>query len=170
VERPEDYRWSSYRDYIGQGQAIEWLKTDFILSYFGQWGAGETGARYRRFVEELVEKEYEGPLQTVIAAAILGTAEFVEMVTMKFLDTKSPQRDVPALRQLASRPTLEEILRVVDAAWHRKFSGPPKAAGVLSDEIHADTALILMGDWCSQRLTLKQERNTGIGREVSSAS
>jgi hypothetical protein len=78
VERPEDYRWSSYREYTGQSQSIEWLKTDFILSYFGQRGS-EAGTRYRRFVEELIEKEYESPLQTAIAAAILGTAESVEI-------------------------------------------------------------------------------------------
>lgn len=116
VKRPEDYPWSSYRGYIGQSQAAEWLKADFILGYFGQRGA-EAGARYRTFVEELIDKEYESPLRAAIGAAVLGTAGFVKMVTAKHVGTRRPERDVPALRHLASRPSQEEILRVVDVAF-----------------------------------------------------
>ncbi|MBE0598214.1 MAG: transposase [Desulfuromonadales bacterium] len=116
VKRPEDHLWSSYSSYIGQNQAAEWLKTDFILGYFGQRGvAAETG--YRMFIEEMIDKEYENPLQTAIGAAVLGTADFVETVTAKHVDTRGPQREVPALRHLTSRPALDEILRVVDAAF-----------------------------------------------------
>jgi len=116
VRRPEDYLWSSYRSYIGQSQAAEWLKTDFILGYFGPRGAA-AGTGYRMFVEEMIDKKYESPLQTAIGAAVLGTADFVETVTAKHVGTRRPERDVPALRHLASRPSLEEILRVVDAAF-----------------------------------------------------
>src|SRR6266498_2751571 len=35
AERPEDYRWSSYRSYIGQNSAPEWLQMGMILGYFG---------------------------------------------------------------------------------------------------------------------------------------
>lgn len=116
VKRPEDYPWSSYRSYIGQSRVAEWVKTDFILGYFGQRGA-EAGASYRTFVEELIDKEYESPLQAAIGAAVLGTADFIEMVTAKHIGTRRPERDVPALRHLASRPSLEEILRVVGVAF-----------------------------------------------------
>jgi hypothetical protein len=34
VPAPADYPWSSYRDYIGQRKAPDWLSRDFILSYF----------------------------------------------------------------------------------------------------------------------------------------
>lgn len=112
VNRPEDYPWSSYRSYIGQSQATEWLMTDFILGYFGA-----SGERYRAFVEELIGKEYESPLQAAIGAAVLGTADFVEMVTAKHIGTRRPEREVPALRHLASRPSLKEILKMVDVAF-----------------------------------------------------
>ena len=31
VDRPEAWEWSSYRDYIGQRGASEWLRTGVIL-------------------------------------------------------------------------------------------------------------------------------------------
>ena len=36
VAKPEQYPWSSYRSYIGQCTTLAWLKTDFILDYFGR--------------------------------------------------------------------------------------------------------------------------------------
>lgn len=116
VEKPGDYPWSSYRGYIGQSQAAEWLKTDFILGYLGQQGA-EAGTKYRGFVEELIARPYDSPLQGAIGAAILGTAEFVERVRAQHLGKRELDRDVPALRQLSSRPVPDEILQVVDAAF-----------------------------------------------------
>jgi putative transposase len=60
AEKPEDYPWSSYRSYIGQSQPAEWLKTDFVLSYFGQSG-NKARIRYRKFVEELQGRDYWSP-------------------------------------------------------------------------------------------------------------
>jgi REP element-mobilizing transposase RayT len=34
--RPEEYRWSSYRSYIGDRKPPEWLYRDFILDYFAE--------------------------------------------------------------------------------------------------------------------------------------
>ena len=41
VGEPEAYRWSSFKAYIGESEAPEWLKTDFILGYFGSKGHAE---------------------------------------------------------------------------------------------------------------------------------
>ena len=35
AEKPEEYKWSSYPDYIGDRKIHEWLNRDFILGYFG---------------------------------------------------------------------------------------------------------------------------------------
>ncbi len=34
VQAPEEYPWSSYRDYIGMRHAPDWLYRDFILGCF----------------------------------------------------------------------------------------------------------------------------------------
>ena len=112
VAQPEDYPWSSYQSYIGQGNPPQWLKREHILSYFGKRTADAMN-KYQSFVGELVGKEYESPLKDTIGAAILGTTGFIETITATHLTTKELERDVPALRHFATRPTLEEISTAV---------------------------------------------------------
>jgi REP element-mobilizing transposase RayT len=48
VGKPEDHEWSSYRAYIGNSVAPDWLKSELILSGFG----GKSREKnYRAFVE-----------------------------------------------------------------------------------------------------------------------
>jgi hypothetical protein len=75
VARPEQYQWSSYRSYIGQCPTPEWLKTDFILGYFGR-KAPDAKNRYRRFVEDLLKRKYESPLNATVASTVLGSSAF----------------------------------------------------------------------------------------------
>jgi hypothetical protein len=113
VSNPEDYPWSSYRSYIGEGNVTEWLKREFILGYFGKRTA-DAMKKYRKFVEDMLGEEYESPLKNTFGTAILGTAGFIETITATHLSTKEADRDVPALRQFASRPSLEEIRTAVN--------------------------------------------------------
>jgi putative transposase len=110
---PEEYRWSSYLDYIGERKSPEWLKTAFILDYFGK---GETACRkYRNFIEELIDHEYESPINGATAATILGSEEYVTGITARHLDGKAADRDVPAIKKLSARPTIDAI---IEAAQH----------------------------------------------------
>ena len=56
-------------------------------------------------------------MQGAVGGTILGTTGFVEKVAARHLGEKEPAREVPALRQLLSRPAPEEILKAVDAAF-----------------------------------------------------
>jgi len=114
AERPEDYRWSSYRSYIGQNAAPEWLKMGMIHGYFGK-KAEEAGKKYRTFVVDLLGTEYDSPLQNTFGTAVLGSGEFIEMVTATHLTDQPVNRDVPALRQFIDRPSPEDILKAVTA-------------------------------------------------------
>jgi putative transposase len=111
--KPEDYPWSSYRSYVGQSRPAEWLKTEFLLSYFGQ-SRTEAGIRYRRFVEELQGRDYDSPLGNAKGAAVLGTAEFVERITENHLNKRRHEQDLPGLRKLISRPTPEQLLTAAE--------------------------------------------------------
>ena len=125
VEKPEDYPWSSYRSYIGQIPPAQWLKTEFILSYFGQPGT-KTGLGYRHFVEELQGRDYVSPLRKAIGTAVLGTADFVERVTANHLDDREHEKDVPAHRQLLSKPSPQKILKAVEKSfWNKQETCPP---------------------------------------------
>lgn len=112
VAQPEDWPWSSYRGFIGQDRAPDWLNREFILGHFGKKTA-DAEKKYREFVKDLLGKAYENPLKDTIGTAILGSAEFVAAITEKHLTSRVMERDLPALRQFASRPSLEEILSSV---------------------------------------------------------
>jgi putative transposase len=107
------YPWSSYPSYIGSRQGPEWLTTDFVLRYFG---GDEPSARenYQKFVEGALDKESKNPLKDVFASTILGTPEFISWVREKMIELRDPDiRNVPALRGLVRKPSLEQIERTV---------------------------------------------------------
>jgi hypothetical protein len=116
VRRPEEYSWSSYKNYIGQGTAPTWLKLETILDHFGK-STKEAIKKYRSFVEGVLGKEYDSPFQNIFGTAVLGTAEFREMVTSKHLSEKEVDRAVPGIRQFKTSPRPEEILKAVAAVW-----------------------------------------------------
>jgi hypothetical protein len=114
VDTPEKYLWSSYRSYIGQNPPPAWLKTEFILGYFG----GKTAAaknEYRQFVKEGQKSEYDSPLLATVASTLLGSPDFVRDVTDRHLGEKQDNRNVPAARELLQRPSIDGILEKVHA-------------------------------------------------------
>jgi len=119
VTRPEEYRWSSYRNYIGLSSAPTWLKLEAILDYFGR-KTKEATKKYRSFVEDLLGKEYDNPFRNTFGAAVLGTAEFREMVTTNHLSGKEVDRAVPGIRQFKTSPEPEEIVNAVAAVMGEK--------------------------------------------------
>ena len=110
VAKPEEYRWSSYQSYIGECKSPVWLKTDFILCYFGK-DTKVAGKEYHRFVTDLLEKEYTSPLARSVAAAILGSSEFIEEIEEKYLLDREPDRNLPELRKVSRRLSLDEIIQ-----------------------------------------------------------
>lgn len=109
AEKPEAYQWSSYRAYIGESKAPEWLKTGFILGYFGTKGQA-AGKSYHRFVHELVGEEREFTLDCSKATAILGSPEFMAFIEDKYILSREPDRNLPELRKLPRRLSLEAII------------------------------------------------------------
>lgn len=111
VKKPEDHEWSSYRAYIGRSVAPGWLKTDFILSGFGERSRGKN---YRAFVESYLGTESASPLQGVIASTMLGTPEFVAHISEQHLNARKPDRSVPAVRALTRPLPIEGLVQKVE--------------------------------------------------------
>ncbi len=112
VASPKEYKWSSYQSYIGQVQSPKWLKTEFILGYFGKKDAAAQ-KKYREFVEDLVGNEQESPLKDAVGASILGSAGFIKEITAIHLKDREEDKNIPALRHFEERPTLSEICMLV---------------------------------------------------------
>ena len=115
VGKPEAYQWSSYPYYIGKKKAPEWLHRAFILGYFGE-KESIAQKRYQRFVNCLVGEEYESPLKDVVSSTLLGNADFISYIKETFLSDKKPDKDLPALKELAPKASLHDIFNAVDGS------------------------------------------------------
>jgi hypothetical protein len=114
AETPLHYRWSSYPYYIGIEKRPPWLTTRFILGYFGQ-DETSTQKNYRRFVEDALAGKTKDPLKKVFASTFLGSPDFIGWVKEKIGDLEaSDKRNVPALRKLVEKRSLEEIERTIE--------------------------------------------------------
>lgn len=110
TEKPESYLWSSYQNYIGEKPVPAWLCTDVVKAHFG------SSKSYQQFVEDLLGKEYESPLQRTVASTLLGSEPFVQNIMETHLDGKQVERDVPAIRELSKLRRIEMILENVQGA------------------------------------------------------
>ena len=119
VERPSAYSWSSYRYYIGQEKRPAWLTTESILGYFGQ---KESSAQkhYRQFTESVLGGETKNPLKDVFASTLLGSPQFISWVKESLIPSQSVDtRNIPVLRQLVEKPSLERIEKIVESTVGR---------------------------------------------------
>jgi putative transposase len=115
VERPEHYRWSSYRGYIGRGRECEWLECSWVLSQFGR---DRNGARrkYKEYVEQALKEKVENPLERLHGQVILGGEEFVNRVKGIFKG-KALNQEIPERRRLEQHPALDDVLRWISRAF-----------------------------------------------------
>jgi len=90
VERLADYRWSSYPVYAYGCKGPEWLKTETILSQFGDRNRHQA---YREKVQRYSEEE-KRLWEDLKHGMILGTTEFVKKLRDNFLP-RSVQKEIP---------------------------------------------------------------------------
>jgi putative transposase len=111
VERPQDYRWSSYRYYVRKKSAPSWLERDWLKDYFGPGDEGSR-KRYREFVEGKVSEPNDYPHEKVTADSILGDSEFVQGVIGKVVGGLKSE-EVTNRKILLKRVTLEQVYNEV---------------------------------------------------------
>jgi REP element-mobilizing transposase RayT len=113
-QRPEAYKWSSYVYYAGYKKSPQWLVRDFILGYFDS-KISVAQRRYRNFVRALIGQEYKSPLDDVVHSIFLGHQNFVNEIKDKFLQQKKADRNLPVLKELSNRPSLDQISAAVES-------------------------------------------------------
>ena len=116
VQTPEAYAWSSYRYYIGQQKPTKWLCRDFILGYFGKKVPAAQKA-YQKFVSTFVNQEYDSPLDEVVSSTLLGSPDFIEFIKDNFLIGKKPDKELPALKKLIKRASMQDIFEEVELVF-----------------------------------------------------
>ena len=100
------YRWSSYRAYIGVEKAPDWLTTDYILTAIGTRNVYD---RYKKYVNQAVDIELEEFYGRKKLSPILGDDVFKAYV----LEGKPQTVDIPELAKERVLPTLDQVIKAV---------------------------------------------------------
>jgi REP element-mobilizing transposase RayT len=130
-ERPEQYRWSSYRATAGLEVAPEWLDLATVHQLFGP-DPESAHAPYREFV--LAKIGCEDKLWEKLTNQLyLGTEEWVKTMRAK-VETKPRSTDHPRIQRAVGRPKMHEIVGAV-----------AKVAGETAESIRAARGSILRG-------------------------
>jgi hypothetical protein len=66
-------------------------------------------------VEDLIDSAYESPLQATVASTVLGRPEFVRNVSERHLGAKCAERSMPAMKALALRLSMDDIIMTIKA-------------------------------------------------------
>src|SRR3989338_6411556 len=110
INKPEEYRWSSYRAYLNPRSAPSWLITKEVLSRFG---AQLRTQKYREFVHEVVDRETTNFFQRIKLLPILGTDAFIKSMSEKYLEDKKISPEISEQKLIHSLPSLERITDAV---------------------------------------------------------
>ena len=112
VSSPSKYQWSSYCAFIGRQKTPQFLETDWLLSNFGK-SKKEAKQKYKDFVEGADVKTLENPHRQVIEGFILGELDFVNWVKETFLSGRPDEKEIPQLRKLKPKVSLETVVNAV---------------------------------------------------------
>ncbi len=109
VEKPEEWKWSSYRATAGRGKGHLCLQTDWVL---GQFGRRRINAkrRYREFVKAGIGEK--GLWNEIQGQSILGEEGFVETL-LHYVKGYKYVQEIPKRQRYLKRPELEEIFNNV---------------------------------------------------------
>lgn len=116
VNRPEEYKWSSYPGYIARGREAAWVEYAWVLSKFGN-DIRKCREKYRRYVEEGLKEGIEAtPLKAVRGQVVLGVEDFVEKIK-RMLKGKELSSDILERKKFMTLPNPGDVIKEVAKAF-----------------------------------------------------
>ncbi len=110
VKNPEDYRWTSYREYIGACKEKESIvDTAETLSSFSKTKTAAMTA-YREFVKEGIGEKHN-PLEDVEAGVLLGSKIFIAKIR-SMLQRRKPEEEIPQMKRLREIIPVDKVVKV----------------------------------------------------------
>lgn len=107
VEKPEEWKWSSYGATVGIKSVPDYLMVDWILALFSS-KKGEAQKRYRQFVREGIHQA--SPWEELQAQVLLGKEGFIDKFK-DLLSDKEQVKEIPRQQRYVSRPGLSKIFK-----------------------------------------------------------
>jgi putative transposase len=81
VDRPEQWKWSSYMGYVDPSRRFPWIDYDVVLnSWQGEFGGLSPANAYCQYVESGLAEPTTSPFENAIDGWILGSANFADHV------------------------------------------------------------------------------------------
>ena len=141
VDRPEEYSWSSFKNYRGEAKREDWLETDVILRLFGD-DIERSVKAYSTYVEQGVGADVTESIRLSIKRGILGSEAFIARIKQAYLaeECLRPDREKPQLRKLTRKPDISLALSVAE-----KVMGPRNRylVPIIIYIVHKSTSLTL---------------------------
>jgi len=108
VDRPEDYRWTSYRDYMGESGPNGFVVTSDTLGYFSN-RKREAVAAYRAFAEAGIGADHN-PFREVDGGCVLGSPRFKEKVRC-LLKGREHSEELPQLKRFRETVPMSQVIK-----------------------------------------------------------
>ncbi len=115
VERPEQYKWSSYPGYVWKSKEVLWVEYAWVLSHFGR-DKRIGKKRYREFVNKGLLEEKTNPFKALYGQVILGGEEFIEKAK-GFLKGEAISQEIVERKRLKDNAKPEEIMGAVASVF-----------------------------------------------------
>ena len=151
VERPEDYRWSSYGAKAGVDSAPPWLSTNGLLHFSRDVEEGRVG--YREFVMARLDSTEE---PSFLRKLCYGSEAFVQRV-QSWIDAKKPSTEHPRYQRDIGRPSVDAITGAVCSVLGRTPEELKTKRGDLSRMVFAE-----LGYWEGLRTLREIARELGL--------
>ena len=154
VQKPEDYRWSGHRAYLGM-EALAWLSTDWILSQFSKH-KGSARRLYREFTADGMGESLSDEFRSVTREGrILGDDDFA----------------AEALRKAGEKPTARVSMEEIIAHVCKRFRLKPTALAKSGKKrnVSEARAMIALLVWEEDHLSLTR-LGALLHRDLSSLS
>ncbi|MCK4905513.1 transposase [bacterium] len=107
VKKLEEYKWSSYRDYIYKNRNVQFLTTGFILGMFNS-NTEKAKKLYKESIEKDSNTDANFIKDNISGGLILGKSDFVNWVKSKFIVDRKDE-ELTSLKRLEKRITINQI-------------------------------------------------------------
>ena len=171
VDKPGMYPWSSYNALAGRTKVPEWLEVGYLLGHFHKTEA-KAMQLFRKFCEEVEGESLEDPSKNAVQGFIVGNENFVTWIQKKLPLFKSDEREIPQLKKLKLRPTMDTIVQEVreefgceveDILRAGKKRNIAREAAIYLSQLHAGVTGKAVGEYFGR---ISGARISAVSRKV----
>jgi len=118
INKPQDYKWSSYGGYIRKKEVNNLNNYNWLLSIFGN-KEKKSRRQYKEFVEEGIAKKLENPVKRAVGNMILGSKEFIDSILVK-IDRDEIGQEIANRNEILKTINPQEVIKEVSNKYKIK--------------------------------------------------